>query len=108
MSYERCKTCREWGYADSHKCPPIWEVRIYETKWQEDWHEVHASDAERAAQKFAENYDCQGDYDIVKRGSTEVEVRKQGDDQIAHVDISAEAVPHYYAHVRKRALTSED
>lgn len=105
MSYERCKTCKEWGFTGSHECPPIWEARIFETKWQEDWHEVHAADAERAAQKFAEDYDCYGDYDIIRRGSAEVEVRKVGDDKAVLVDVSAESVPHYYAHIRATADT---
>lgn len=100
MPYQRCKVCEEWGWTDKHSCPPIWEARIFETKWQEDWHEVRANSPERAAQKFAEEYDCHGDYDILKRGSEEVEVRKQGEETITLVDISAESVPTYYAEVR--------
>lgn len=99
--YERCGICDEWGYGGKHQCPPIWECRVFETKYENDWQEVYAVDAERAAEKFAEDYDCHGDYDIVKRGCEEIEVRKAGSADIMMVDISAESRPHYYGSVRE-------
>lgn len=100
-AYERCKKCGDWGWFPSHRCAPIWEARLYETRWQEDWHEVNADSAETAARKFAEQYDQGGDYDIIKRGSAEIEVRKQGDNAVTLMDVSAESVPQYYAHPRR-------
>lgn len=106
-NHRRCKTCGEWGWFGegalrfgAHKCAPIWEAHMHETKWQDDWSEVHANDAEEAASKFAEEYDRGGDYDIIRRGSAEIEVRKQGDETVTLVDVSAESVPQYRAYAR--------
>lgn len=98
--YERCKHCDHWGWSNTHACPPIWEARIFETKWQNDWNEVRATDAEDAAKRFAEEYDVNGEHDIVRRGCEEIEVRLQGSEKIWMVDVSAETVPAYYATVR--------
>lgn len=94
-NYVRCAKCGEFGFSNTHECPPIWEARILETKWENDWTEVHARDAEAAAEKFCEDYDCHGDYDIIKRGGEEIQVRKLGEERIVIVDISAESRPHY-------------
>ncbi len=24
--YDRCKKCNEWGWTDTHKCPPTWQL----------------------------------------------------------------------------------
>lgn len=94
-----CKNCDE-HYLTTHTCPPLWEARIFETKYQNDWTEVHAKDPERAAARFAELYDRGGDYDIIKRGGDEIEVRKPGEDSIVLVTVSAEAVPQYYGRLQ--------
>lgn len=99
-NYVKCRTCGHWGFADKHACPPIWEARIFETKWQNDWTEVYATDAEDAAERFAEEYDQGGDYTIIRDGNAEIEVRRQGSDEAAIFDISAESVPEYTAHAR--------
>lgn len=97
-----CKHCdKHYHEGYQHACPPLWEARVFETKWQNEWHEVHGNDPEQAAARFCEIYDRNGDYDIVRRGGDEIEVRKPGDDEIIMVDVSAESVPHYYGHVRK-------
>jgi len=104
--FQKCRTCGEWGWLTgsfalpAHKCAPIWEVRMHRTRWEEDWTETHADDAEGAAAKFAEDYDRNGEYGIVSSGSAEVEVRKPGEDAMTIYDISAESVPQYTAHAR--------
>lgn len=105
--YVKCKICDKWGYKNSHKCPPVWEVRMYERRWEEDWVEVYATDAEDAATTFAEQSDRGGDYDIIRRGSAEVEVRKQGETEVTQWDIQAESVPEYTAWEATRAVPSE-
>ena len=106
--FRRCPVCGEHGWFDmkfnaNHVCTPVWEARIYTRKYEEDWHEVHANDVEAAAAKFCESYDQNGDYDIVRRGHEEIEVRKLGDDEVIIVDVEAETIPHYYGHERKVA-----
>jgi hypothetical protein len=96
----KCKICGEWGWINSHKCAPVWEARMYDPKWDQEWSEVYAYDEGAAAEKFAEEYDHNGEYDIVRRGSAEIEVRRPGEDAITLVDISAESVPEYYGYVR--------
>lgn len=103
--FQRCPTCQKFGwfgekFGREHQCAPIWEARLHETKWTEDWIEVRAQDAEEAAREFCERYDCEGEYSIIRRGSAEVEIRKPGEDTITIFDVSAESVPTYYAHER--------
>jgi hypothetical protein len=103
--WRRCAICGEHGafgmtYNKDHVCAPVWEARIYTEKNEEDWHAVHANDAGQAAAKFCEAYDQDGDYDIVRRGSEEIEVRKSAGDKIIIIDVSAESVPHYYGRAR--------
>jgi hypothetical protein len=99
MDFRLCKTCGEHGWFDqafgNHVCPPIWEASMV---GDDDWHEVRAADAETAAEKFCQQYDSGGDYDIIRRGSAEVEVRKPGDGgEVTVWDVTAESVPEYRA-----------
>lgn len=106
--FKKCPTCQKHDFLSRHKCAPAWEARVFGDG--DEWNEVHGWDAEDAAAKFAEQYDEGGDYDIIRRGSAEIEVRKQGDEAITLVDISAESVPQYSAHARQvdTALPSHD
>ncbi|MCK1503905.1 hypothetical protein [Bradyrhizobium sp. 18] len=110
--FERCPNCQKWGwfgvkFGREHQCAPIWEARMHETKWNEDWTEVRAHDAEEAAREFCERYDCDGEYTIIQRGAAEIEVRKPGEDRITIFDVFAESVPTYYAHERKEIVTDD-
>lgn len=106
--YRRCKTCGEFGWFDrsagNHACSPIWEARLFGAG-DDEWMDVHADDAETAAEKFCEQYDSGGDYDIIRCGSAEVEVRKPGDAEASLWDISAESVPEYHAYARCPQVT---
>lgn len=106
--WRRCLICGEHGcfgmkHNPDHVCAPIWEARIFTRDGQEEWTAVHAHDAEGAAAKFCERHDQNGEYDIVRRGGEEIEVRVSEGGTITMVDVSAETVPHYYAHTRKSA-----
>ena len=105
--YHRCKTCGEYGwFGDSavklgaHRCPPSWQVRMHETKWESEWRDIHARDLEEAASKFCQQHDSNGDYDIITNGDAVVEVRKSEADPATIVEIRAESVPTYYARAR--------
>ena len=95
--FQRCPVCRKYDWTDTHRCAPVWEARLHETRGEEEWTEVHASDAEEAAEKFCEQYDRDGEYGIINSGSAEVEVRKPGDDAVTRFDVSAETIPQYSA-----------
>src|ERR1700685_2237414 len=88
------------NYATTHTGLLLWERRISAQNNRNDWTEVHGIDPERAAARFAECYDRNGDYDIIRRGGDEIEVRKPGEDKIVLVNVSAETVPHYYGHIQ--------
>jgi len=72
-----------------------------ETKYENDWVTVYATDAVEAAEKFCEDHDPGGDYDILKRGSEEIQVRKLGEEKIVVVSITAESRAHYYGEINE-------
>lgn len=108
--FARCPNCRSYDFLSRHRCPPVWEAR---PEWDCDdyWTEVHAVDAESAAEKFAEIYDRDGgEYSIVSGRFRDciIQVRKPGEDQIDRYSIDAEAVPTYYGRKLDEAVTSPE
>jgi hypothetical protein len=100
-SFDRCKTCGDYDWIATHKCKPMWEVRINEPSFSgppdEAWDVIHANNAEEAAEKFCEHYDSGSEYVIVTNGGTKVEVRKRFETETTIWDIEAESRPHYRA-----------
>jgi hypothetical protein len=96
--YKRCKICGQHGFENTHRCPPAWQVQISDRP-DEEWRTVHASYADDAAKKFAENYDRDdGCYPIVSDGlEMTLKVRKAYDDDapIERYSARGEAVPTY-------------
>ena len=95
----RCPKCDEYIYESSilsHKCHPIflvWESENDET----DAREVRAFDEESAAEKWAEEDDCNSaEYDIISGNDVEVTV-KAPDGTIKKFKVSGESVPQYHA-----------
>lgn len=84
-----------------------YECRFADTKhYGEDWREIEAPTPSMAAEKFAEDYDRRGDYDIVRLGSSDGPVEiKCSDGSIIKYDIIAEIVPRYYARAAKTRVT---
>lgn len=95
-------------------CPRCKEFRLYPSACQckrfecgepfkdqvEDWHEVYATDAQEAAEKCAERFDCEGDYTIIRHGSGELWTRNE-DGEIEKWFIEAESVPTYRASIKR-------
>ena len=110
MDFRKCLVCGEHGWFDSptrnHVCAPVWEARIYTREYEEDWHTVYAHDAEQAAAKFCETYDQNGEYNIVRCGGEEIEVRKSEGSEVFFVAVDAENVPHYYGHLKETSKVS--
>ena len=93
--FERCKTCGQYDWTKSHRCPPVWLV------WTEDSGEdyaykIYAVDAQSAAEKWADQTDCVGDYTIVS-GEDETVTVKVLDDTVLKFNVSGQAVPEYHA-----------
>lgn len=91
-----CPRCKEWKlYVNRCRC----ELFLCGEPWQgkvEDWHEVFATDAEEAAEKCAERFDCEGDYTIIRNGGGEIWT-KDAEDKLLKWTIEAESVPQYSA-----------
>ena len=75
------------------------KVRFEDTKFYgEDWTEIAEFTAEWAATKFADDSDCYGDYDIIRRGEANCPIEVMAPDgHVTKWEITAESVPHYYA-----------
>lgn len=103
MTAERCPTCEEWVFSKYHKCSPVWLVAIVEGEEQpadDDYCEVRASDAEEAAEKGAEEGDCNSaEYSILKHydGDYVAWVKAADDAKPKRFKVTGEAVPQYYA-----------
>lgn len=111
--FKRCAVCGEYGFFNTkfmnHVCKPAFECRL---EWHADdpdaWCRTHGSDPEEAAEKFAEDYDCNGgEYAIVSgRSRTDaiVQVRKpkdldaEEDPPFERWAVEGETVPQYRAH----------
>ena len=97
--YERCATCGEFGWVNTHMCPPAWIVWSPEHgQAEDDARTVRAWDAERATEKWAEEFDADGDYTIVAGHEATVYVRSgSGEGPIESYVVKGESVPEYYA-----------
>lgn len=98
------KWCSKCGAAMfgtyTHVCAPLWEV------WEEDYHGgwdeatvVRGADAQAAAEKYAEEDDACGDYEIVGgRKAPRVRVRPQGDEGEGETyEVEGESIADYTA-----------
>lgn len=55
MGYNHCRACGDWGWLDSHKCPPAWRVWCVDRgETHHDGEVIHAIDSDAAAVKWAE------------------------------------------------------
>jgi hypothetical protein len=97
MSFQ-CPNCREYRVlADRCNCQRFeasvpWRGHVEESSWTEVW----AYDADDAAEKHAQTRDSEGEYSILRNGSTEIWVR-DADGAITRWHIEAESVPTYRA-----------
>ncbi len=75
------------------------KCRFEDTKnFGEEWTEIADFMPEWAATTFADQMDCHGDYDIIRRGESESPVEVMAPDgHVTKWKITAESVPHYYA-----------
>lgn len=112
-NYKACPTCGEYGFINddrpflAHRCKPAWECRLEANADDADgWYTVHATDAEQAAERYAEQYDCDGgEYAIVSgnfRDECIIQVRKHmgfEDDEppFERFSVEGETVPQYRA-----------
>lgn len=103
MAVEVCPICKEPAILQGHKCKPLFECRFAKDGpiyFDENWTETRAFDAEDAAEKFCEEYDCYGEYVVIRLGESNaptVEVRKPGEEMIHRFVVVGESLPTYHA-----------
>jgi hypothetical protein len=95
----KCPKCGEYIFEyeqNHHKCKPcflVWGVDDAE----ENAYKIHACDEESAAEKWAEDDDCNSaEYSIVSGDTAEVFV-KSPNGTIKKFEVSGEAIPTYTA-----------
>lgn len=89
--FEKCKICGNYGWANSHICPPAFACSLYGDF--EDEREIHADDAEEAACKFAAKMDS---YESELSEEQTVYVR-DGDEKVVVFTVYGEYEPSYRA-----------
>ena len=97
-TFDECERCHQ------HVCLPC-RCRAYQCAEPmngevDDWRTAHARDAEDAAKDYCRLADGDGDYSIVRSGSTEVWV-KDPDGTVTQWDIEAESEPVYTARPKR-------
>jgi hypothetical protein len=61
-SFEQCSTCKQWGWTDSHRCPPIYLVWDPDYEGNEDQAEmIYADTPEKAAEIYGKERSYDGD-----------------------------------------------
>lgn len=97
-----CRSCGDFMFSEErHTCPPAFLCRIDDRGYEDgDEIEVHARDAESAAEKFCDEYDSGGDYTIISAGQAMVKVTDPRSGVSTFWDIVAESVPSYTAYAR--------
>ena len=117
---DRCKICKEFIYSfEKHKCEPKWLCKICESdddkyseeersdiKWFE--YEVYAFDAERAAEKCAEDEDPNWDHLFVQEGGVDIDVMNPETKEIKRFFVGAEPSIEYSASERKEEVKKEE
>ena len=101
MAYDWCVKCRAYHAADKHSLIfEVWDTDGAELPdFEPDIVEVYATDAEDAAEKWAEADDLNSaEYNIVSGDSSPtVAVREKGKELIVFYILTGESVPQYMA-----------
>ncbi|KKL73881.1 hypothetical protein LCGC14_2070490 [marine sediment metagenome] len=97
-NYERCDTCGEYDFVDSHECAPRWLVLNADDP-DADWGIWYARDADEAGEKWAAQEDCDtAEYTIVAGTPVTLYVKPEiGTDLPVLLIVSGEALPSYNA-----------
>ncbi len=89
-----CDDCKRFHF-EGEGCYPKWDVREKDTP--DSVLEIHASDAEHAAERYGEICDREFDHAILEGFPIEVEVRRVGDRNWTRYHLSGRMEPTYQA-----------
>lgn len=103
FEYRQCEVCGEWGFVSSHRCAPRWRVWIDPEDvcfgGDREGQEVHARDAEEAAEQFGAEWD-NGNYVLVDgsgQGLTVLVSPVGEEESVKRLVVEGEMVPEYTA-----------
>jgi hypothetical protein len=88
-----CKTCGNFKMFDSHLCPPAFKCLPEGETYEET---IYARDAETAAEKYAEQFDSEYDYSILRGTAMRMQVTSP-DGEVSYFEVTGESVPEYSA-----------
>lgn len=101
LTFDECPTCGAYDFVATHRCPPAWYVKIAECDYHHDESEptrVFAQDAEQAAERFAEEWDCRGDPCLLSGDTLTVSVSALSNlTEVQTFAVTGEMVPEYRA-----------
>jgi len=94
IRFEKCPVCGQYGFSDTHHCPPYWEVAVADDP--EDVHRIYAIDAGIAAEIFVGLWDDEG---VIAVGGGQIDVIVTGSDgSITKYTVDGTMVPRYDAY----------
>lgn len=90
--WTQCGVCREYGWSNTHRCPPQYECR--NRNWDGDeWETVYAYNARDAAEKYVERVD---NHAAEFTETCDIEVRNDGG-EVECYEVTGEIVREYSA-----------
>lgn len=100
-----CKVCGGFiyhGKGQGHTCPPCWDIwEVEEGDEGEEGREyadkMYGRDAGEAVERWAQQEDARGDYDIVGGSPATVHVAEVGSAEVATWVVEGRSVPEYTA-----------
>ena len=99
MAFEKCPICQKWDVGQ-HRCPPLFMAWCEEqSETEDDAQGIYASDAQSAAEQWAEDDDCySAEYMIVgQKWEPVLTVKDTRDGEVKRFTVTGEAVPSYSA-----------
>jgi hypothetical protein len=105
-NFEKCSICGRYDLPSRHRCPPAWVVRFAHAHPDEVGDQVYASDAEQAAEIFAELYDWESEeFNCAKGHPMEVAVRlwREPNAKPQIFVVTGEMVPQYRARLKEKS-----
>lgn len=96
MSFDRCPRCCNFGFLDSHVCPPLWYCSQYpDFDKDTDLNETYATDEKEAAEKYSEKLDFnEGTFEVEEKT---IYVKSPSSDDVKVLRVFMELLPHYKA-----------
>lgn len=97
--FDKCSVCGDYGFLDTHRCPPSWLVFFDDGDHDEEsaW-KIYARDAKEAAEIFVERWEAHfAEYYVADGDEVDVIVVSTITDEKQAYTVRGEMRPHYSA-----------